>query len=190
MHAPDARTETAPKRTPSWLALVGGLFVLNFATGALSGKHPSDLYWIASPVAQVGIMAALVLAVVVPAFSFLRSFFERLSELNRLSVGRAIVAHLGLGVVATAGSFIGGALTGDPPVSGLQELAIKFPVGAITSGLIFLLTVRLFFHRVQRMAGGQQPNRATANPPGARKAPHKSPTAERPISYPDSDASA
>lgn len=152
---PITAAHEASRRPVSWVALIGGLFALNVVTGALNGKHPSDLTWIAQPIAQVGIMAALVLALVVPAFAFLRAFFSRLYELNALPAARAVAAHLGLGFVAASGGYIGRAVTGHPPFATWLDFAVGFTVSVIASALIFLLTTRLFFHRTAGDARAQ-----------------------------------
>jgi hypothetical protein len=154
---PAPAADDAPERRLSWRALIAGLFALNVGIGALNGKQPSDLYWISSSIAQVGIMAALVLALLVPAFAFLRRFLSRLNDLNALPAGRSIAAHLGLGAVATSGSLIGSAVTGDPPYLGPLDVAILFPVNAICAALIFLLTARLIFHRAARIGPTKHP---------------------------------
>lgn len=141
---------TQDARPPSWRALILGLLVFNAAVGALSATQPSDLYWITAPIAQVGVLAALLLAVAVPAFDFLRVFFRRLGDLNHAAPMRAIAAHVGLGAVASTGAMLGRAFAGATPHAGAIDAGLVFIANTIAAALMFLLTARLIYHRSQR----------------------------------------
>lgn len=133
---------------PPWRVVLAGLFAFNLAIGALSITQPADLFWLATPIAQVGIFAALMLAVVTPAFDFLRVFFRRLEDLNSLNPLQAVGAHLGLGAIASLGTTVGRAIVGGG--GGGPEVALVLIANAIAAALVFLLTARLVYHRGRR----------------------------------------
>ena len=149
----DPRTTASGLDRPlSWRAIVVWLAVLHAALSALAARHPTDLFWLATPVAQIGIFAALALSVAVPMLSFFRRFWPRLTSLGSGPPMQAILGCLGLGLAARLGGDVGRMAAGAPAYTSWIDFALAFPANVLCTALVFLLTARILVHQAARSA--------------------------------------
>lgn len=159
--APDASAR-APLRPPSLRATLIWLLVLHAALAAVIARKPADFFWLDTPMAQVGIFAALALAVVSPTLSVLRRLEPRLLALGQAPPWIAIGASIGFGLVARIGADLGRLCAQAWPYANALEFAFVFPANVLSTGLIFLLTARLLALRAAR---APKPDDITARTP-------------------------
>jgi hypothetical protein len=160
----------APNAPPlSWRAIVVWLLVLHAALSALVARQPSDLFWLSTPIAQIGIFAALALSVMIPTLSFFRRFWPRLAVLGAGQPIKAVVACLGLGLVSRIGGDFGRLAGGASPYNSWIDFVFAFPANVLCTALVFLLTARIMVHQSARSA---PPANAAPASPVTERPPH------------------
>lgn len=140
-----AGSSAQPKR--GWRTLILAWLCLSVLMGALNGKHPEDLTWLAGGAVQGG--AFLVLGIVAAALLglVLLRLAKRLDDLAGPTLLAAATRCFGLGLVYAVGQAVGVWLGGGADGRSALAWAISISAGALLMGAAIFVFSQLFRSR-------------------------------------------